>query len=204
MYAVYAYIRRHLTCELNLYYMNGFERDMRANHSLTEKAEEENNSYRTSKHSEARVSVPSARFPGDCSIASFLCRQTSLPVNVYLNESDPVLPVDNIQSFSEYAQGLFLDNFHPQARAFAREKQALRNAFDGVFAPFFASPGNPDGIEKPPICDNQIRAFNARQMFANFKVQVYTHFFKFQYGSTAPLKLKRGIVYLLISRLRAT
>jgi hypothetical protein len=38
-------------------------------------------------------------------VASFLRRQASLLINVYLNEDGALLPTQKLQSFFEYAQG---------------------------------------------------------------------------------------------------
>lgn len=46
-------------------------------------------------------------------VASFLRRQASLLINVYLSQNDAQLPADNLQSFYEYAQGMFLEAFDP-------------------------------------------------------------------------------------------
>jgi hypothetical protein len=118
-------------------------------------------------------------------VASFLRRQASLLINTYLNQDDAHLPKDNLQSFYEYAQGLFLTGFRPYQSALTREKLALKRVFETVFAPSFASSENPDGIGKPTstICPSQMRGFNARQMIANQKAQIYTHFHKYQYAT---------------------
>ena len=78
-----------------------------------------------------------------------------------------------------------MTGFRPYQSALTREKLALKRVFETVFAPSFASSENPDGIGKPTstICPSQMRGFNARQMIANQKAQMYTHFHKYQYAT---------------------
>jgi hypothetical protein len=116
-------------------------------------------------------------------VASFLRHQASLLINTYLNQEDAHLPVDILQIFYKYTQGLFLAGFRPSERALTPEKLALRNVFETVFAPSFTSSDNLQGIEKPTICPAQLRGFNARQTVAIHKAQIYTHFHKYQYGT---------------------
>jgi hypothetical protein len=109
--------------------------------------------------------------------ASFLRRQASLLLNVYLQHDDAVLPAtEQMQAYFEFAQGLFQSNFHPTI--ITPEKAALREEFTTNFQQFFTGQ---EGISRPSIFSAQIRSYNARTMLANFKAHMYTHFHKFQY-----------------------
>jgi hypothetical protein len=109
--------------------------------------------------------------------ASFLRRQASLLLNVYLQHDDAVLPAtEQLQAYFEFAQGLFQSNFRPTA--ITPQKTALREQFTTNFQQYFTGE---EGIPRPSIFNAQIRSYNARTMIANLKAQMYTHFHKFQY-----------------------